>query len=441
MKIALYNSKIRIVSYQPSELNKTIHKLVEWRDEEIIPLFKDTDFHIGSIQYWDDINLEIEDYTEKPEISSEPTDKVKLRDYQEEAVSKLLEDRAGWIELPPGSGKTYIMARIIEKLGYPKTIIAAPTVNLAMQIRSDLMTLLNEFIGIYRHNFYDIKTITVTTYSSLLKHKDLRNVDLLIIDEAHHINGNALFIGLFDIPAYYRYGFTATGNTKPEIQKRLNLAFKRCAYSKKVTELQGYLPEIELHLYHLAYEDPRLEYFKNSTRWRQYAVEIVTNRVRNRVLTEIIKQIYEKGENTLILCAQIKHCYILQRNLKEIGISAPIISSYTPNVIRTDILENFDRYRTVLATTILDEGITINSLQNIVIASGQGSTVKAIQRLGRGLRGYPEKQIVKIHDILDDFSETLKNRTKLRVYAYKKFCGVEQAFIHKIERMLWTTPL
>lgn len=427
MVVEIENSKLRIVNIEQEEVEKALKVVRIVKNQEKIYLRRGSEFPLGAMYFWN-LKPTYIDKTIKPDTEINPDFNLydaELRDYQKEAVSALLKDRVGWIELPPGTGKTYIMSSLIKSLGMPKTLILAPTVDLCYQLRNEISMLLNEHVGYKYFQYIEDSKIFVTTYAALMYRPAIyRDFECLIVDEAHHVTGMKLFFDLWECNAYYRYGFTATGSTDVRVSRMLNLTFGPRSYGRYLPELENYLPQVELVLYDLEYTDPRLKLYdiNRLSRGQRIWLEIMGNPYRNKIIVDLVSKFLNLDKNILILCSQLKHCHILSKLLKDYyNIDSPILHSGTPRFVRNEILNNLSGYKVVIATTLADEGVSFKDLDVVIIASGQASRVKAIQRLGRGTRGFPKKKSFIVVDFIDRNTIYAYKRTEDRLRAYLQF--------------------
>ncbi len=81
-------------------------------------------------------------------------------------------ERCGVIVLPTGAGKTHAATMAIEMCGR-QTLVVVPTIDLMNQWYDLLLSTFNAEIGLIGGGFYEIGAITVTTYASAFRRKDL----------------------------------------------------------------------------------------------------------------------------------------------------------------------------------------------------------------------------------------------------------------------------
>ena len=94
----------------------------------------------------------------------------------------------------------------------------------------------------------------------------------------------------------------------------------------------------------------------------------------------------------------------------------PAITHQTPVKERHEILDYFreGRYRTLVASHVLNEGIDVPEARVAIILSGTGSTREYIQRLGRVLRkgSDPGKQAILYEVVAEETSEEGTSRRR-----------------------------
>lgn len=155
------------------------------------------------------------------------------------------------------------------------------------------------------------------------------------------------------------------------------------------------------------------EYFDYPT---SYDLGIVHNDVRNKMVKEI-RQKYQKG--VLILVNIIGHGEILNQMMPE----SVFISGQTPIDDRQKYIDAFDKGEipVLIASTILQEGISITHMDCMILACGGKSNVAILQKIGRSLRYKAgEKTEVDYYDFIDAGNKFLLDHSKKRLSLYKK---------------------
>jgi superfamily II DNA or RNA helicase len=106
---------------------------------------------------------------------------------------------------------------------------------------------------------------------------------------------------------------------------------------------------------------------------------------------------YDQGLGTLILCEEIQHGKLIDDALwTEASKMIPhqFIHGTEDMDVRKAAIESFDNRNlpVLIASTIMDQGVDVQSIDALILAGSRKSKIRTLQRLGRGLRG--EKLIV-----------------------------------------------
>ncbi|MDI6767572.1 MAG: DEAD/DEAH box helicase family protein [Bacteroidota bacterium] len=189
--------------------------------------------------------IQIEDNAGKFFSSGELTHRETLDpfDFQKEAIEAWEKaDRRGIIVLPTGAGKSFLTRLMIARLAVEETkssaLIVVPTRVLLYQWHSQLQTAFAEDVGIIGDDIFDLKPLTVTTYTSARIHMNSvgNKWKLVVFDEVHQkiSEGNSSKAAVFCI-APYRLGITATPShrTLPLLEKLIG----QKVYEKSTDEL------------------------------------------------------------------------------------------------------------------------------------------------------------------------------------------------------------
>jgi superfamily II DNA or RNA helicase len=156
-------------------------------------------------------NIEIIDHT-VTNPAQLPGSNIHLRDFQKEAVQKLLQRNQLVLHSPSGSGKTVILLYTIAMRGQ-KSLVFVHTRDLAVQWRDRCKKFLNFEPGIISSDQVKIKDITIAMVQSLNKPLSIDFVNrwgLIALDECHHTPAISFNRLVQQFPARYRYGCSAT---------------------------------------------------------------------------------------------------------------------------------------------------------------------------------------------------------------------------------------
>ena len=182
------------------------------------------------------------------------------RPYQSGSYDALLLKKHAGVELATGLGKTFILTLLVKALGL-KTVVMAPSVNIAEQIYADFIELFGEKkVGFYGDGSHDShKLITVAVAASLNLCKvgseawlDLCQAQVFIADESHLCPAETLKNVCFGLmaDAPYRFFFSATQLRNDGLDLLLDAITGPIVYSMTVQEgiAQGYLAALDFFM-------------------------------------------------------------------------------------------------------------------------------------------------------------------------------------------------
>lgn len=368
-----------------------------------------------------------------------------LRDYQWEAHDLAIERTRGIINHATGSGKSIIMAQILDTLKLP-AIIVVPTLNLLMQNYRLLESYFGEaFVGRVGEGMFIPRMFTIATIQSLWSRfkqddealkKVIQACNILFIEEAHHIYvagknkiQNTYFQLAQTIDAYYRFGLTATPGEEGTLERELlEAATGRPLHHISSSELikRGLLTRPTIKIYKVS------SLFRIGDWQEAYRRNILQNEKRNRIIKNLAEKYSREGQSVLIIVNRVQdHGMVLDEMIEE---SVLMIGS-TPTEERKEILEDFETKRQrVLISTVVNEGVDVPNMDTVIMAGGGKSSRAVIQRVGRALRRSPGKTVATIIDFYDDDRGILLKHSKARIKTYRQEEEFEvQDYINEIE--------
>ena len=356
-----------------------------------------------------------------------------LRDYQEEAVERFMRFKRGVVVLPTGAGKTIVAMEILRRLSV-STLIVVPTLALLEQWKERLSIFgdVGEFSGKKK----ELKPVTVTTYDSAYINAEVLGDKffLIVFDECHHLPSEAYRNIAQMSAAPYRLGLTAFPERADELHELLPELIGGIIYEKSPDELVGdYLAPYEVVRIHVPLSREERELYKRYYgRFKRY-VESRNIRFRNiedfqrivmrtgsdeeafkalraleearriafssRKKIEKLREILEKhgGEKIIIFTRHNDLVYRISRRFL-----IPTITHKTDKKERSEILKKFrkGKYKAIVSSQVLDEGIDVPDASVGVIISGTGSSREFVQRLGRILRPAPGKERALLYELV-----------------------------------------
>lgn len=312
-----------------------------------------------------------------------------LRPYQAAAIERCIQDlethqRIGAV-LPTGSGKTEIFVEICRR--YTQ---ANPTKQVL--ILSHLSLLTEQTAKRFELRAPEIKcsimqgsqrpqwnaSVVVSTMQTSrskkhvewLKDNTIKNVGLIIIDEAHFLPTQSYQTIMEHYPDAKIIGFTATPFREKKI---MTSCFEKVSYSISLQELihDGYLVP------------PTLK-------------EIVSKGATTADVMATVIHLYKThafDRQAIVYMQTVEDARLLRTALETSGISAAAVTQELVGDYRTEILDRFNRGETRILSTVnvLTAGFDSPNVGAIFMPYGTSSPTTYLQRIGRGLRPARDK--------------------------------------------------
>jgi superfamily II DNA or RNA helicase len=358
---------------------------------------------------------------------------MNLRDYQKNAV-EWAKTSDGLIIAPAGSGKTWIAASIIKHLHERQTIgrfgWIAPTRETCQQARTSL-----KVAGV-PDEIVDIRC----PHESV----DFSQKDVLIVDEAKHSPAVG-WRRIIESCKGFRYGFDATPWCDDEDRNAVTrtLFFNR-TYEIKRSDIGDSLADAYLHLSdatdlnlkqkiddnidrlfvtrrrYMRISDDEL---KRMCAWESLVdIGICQNRDRNAYAVDYALEHLDM--QTLILIPRIT----LGEEYEAAIPRSLLVHSKIGKKQRKAAMEQFKagNLRTMIATSLADEGLDLPNVELLIMVSGGRSSQKTIQRASRALRKTDSKNCATILDFSDRFHPIGAYHAKKRMECYRQLGCVFQ---------------
>lgn len=347
---------------------------------------------------------------------------IKLRPYQRESVSALFNffkenpDKHPVIGLPTGSGKSYVIAAIIEKTlrRYPDTniLVLSHVKEIIEQDWKSIVAFTKRDIGLYSAGLgvKEIKQITVAGIQSAHRNTDkFRIFDFVIIDEAHTIplSGSGMYRSFFDGIGKAKYlGLSATlfrlGGGHIYGKDRL---FSGVAYdltsSEAFTKLvkDGYICNLKTIATRIEFDTKKIK-----TQNGDFKVSDMSNKFDRKPVTDgAIREIINIGVNYkkwLIFAIDIEHAEHIAETLIRSDITANVVHSKMYDD-RDAVIRGFKngKYKALINVNVLTTGFDDPEIDLVALLRPTKSPVLHVQMIGRGLRISPNKD----HCLIMDF--------------------------------------
>jgi superfamily II DNA or RNA helicase len=352
-----------------------------------------------------------------PKVSFES--KIKLRNYQEQALAEVMQNTQGFLVAPCGSGKTVMMIEAMTRIKQP-TLFIVHQKELMDQIISTAVNLTDvtkEEIGIIGAGKRTIgKRMTVATVQSLNKVDLKEYVDkfgAVFIDEAHHLAAKSFYEVISQFKGCYRFAVSAT----PERSDGLTQMVFACTGGILYEITQDSVPTII----------PSLKVVKTSfssklKEHKDIVKKLITNKERNELIVEQVKR-EANGNYCLVLSDRVEHLNTLKKMLAEAlpGLRVEILTGNLPKAKRKELMEearnkNID---VLLATQLAREGLDIPHLNRLFLTYPKKSPSSVQQEVGRIMRPSEGKENAVVFDFIDN-NGILYSQFRKRSTVYNK---------------------
>jgi superfamily II DNA or RNA helicase len=383
-----------------------------------------------------------------------PTLKLSLTPYDEQkiAITHAIQAERCVLVSPTASGKSciiYALTRYFLENIDKKILIVVPSINLVDQLFSDFKDYSSHFNveenvhKIYSgHEKISDKRIFISTWQSIYKLKEsfFNQFEVIMCDEAHGLKADALK-GIFEnsYNAIYRIGLTGTLD-KTECHRLTIEGLTGPAFVVTTTDKmikQGKSSSLEIICTILKYSDSVKKDCKKFT-YQDEIDFIVNNSTRNKFIANITNTI-PLDKNVLILTARKSHIVLLNEYLQKYSKRKTIIvTGDTEAEIREEIrkLAEIESGINILATYgVYSTGVNIKNLQYIIKATPSKSMVRVLQSIGRGLRKDGKFNMLKVIDIIDDFSYKNKKNFLYQHFIERVKIYTSQKFTYKIKHI------
>ena len=430
---------------------------------------------------------------------------IKLRDYQEEAIAAWVKnDYHGFYVMATGTGKTWTAiysAKELLKTHPAMVVICAPYKHLVKQWAEDVEKAFEDakIIMVSSENpkweqqmsqeiirkKYDpnAQTIIISTIASFKMPRFANTLaksnedKLLIVDEAHRFTDRSE-----DMQTQFKYmlGLSATpfSGTSAQRGKELMEFFGGQVFSLPIEEAleRKFLVPYYYHpIYvHASEEDEKkfqyhthriLSCFKNNVCINpDLLVKSLRTRLRVISMAEekqdqidyIVSQVKE-NDHFVVYCGdgrlfdnntgeELRHIQSVKRVLSAHGYKPSQFTAQENMDERMQLVDAFNKgeISALAAIRCLDEGINIPSIKSALILSSNDDYREFVQRRGRILRTYKDKEYAHIYDVVVLPSHDLPAWAKIefrRFHEYAKLSLNWEELAPELENHLWNYGL
>jgi superfamily II DNA or RNA helicase len=360
----------------------------------------------------------------------------------------------GVVVLPTGTGKTYLAVLAINKAERP-TLVITPTIDLLNQWYGELSLAFDVPVGLLGGGYYDMQPLTVTTYDSAYIHLERwgNRFGLLIFDECHHLPGPTYMAAAVGSLAPFRLGLTATPERADGQEVLLAELIGPLVYRREIKQLAGdFLAEYHTERIYVDLSPDEQEHYRIAREhyrrfvedrhismggphgWQRFIQETSRSaegraafqayREQKRLAQAAPAKLHtlerlldtHRADRVLVFTADNATVYGIARRFL-----IPAITHQTKTKERKLILERFHsgEYPYLVTSQVLNEGVDVPAANVGIILSGSGSVCEHVQRLGRLLRKYGEKQAILYEVVSRGTAEEFTSERRRQHHAYR----------------------
>lgn len=352
--------------------------------------------------------------TAQENISTNDITPNKMQQEALTALAKLQQDNKHKALLisATGTGKTYLSAFAVKKANPKRLLFLAHREQILKQACKTFAKIIPDIqYGILSANHKDFhKPYLFATINMLNKEENLTqftptHFDYIIIDETHRAGASSYLKILNYFQPQFLLGMTAT----PERTDGFDiyqLFDHNIAYEIRLNQAMQENLLCPFHYFgitDITVDDQEIN--DNST------FNDLTTDAR---VTHIINQSQYYGFSGerlrgLIFCSHIEEAQILSQKFNERGFHTIALSGKDSQETRTNAIHKLEQKERstgldyIFTVDIMNEGIDIPAINQIIMLRPTKSAIIFVQQLGRGLRKYPQKDYVVILDFIGNY--------------------------------------
>lgn len=335
--------------------------------------------------------------------------------HQVNALRKMLKASYGIIKVPTGGGKADIFISFIKETQLP-TLVLVNKVGLCEQL-AERAREAGLQVGVWHGKTKTTGKVQFATIQSVKSLPSLNAFSCLIIDEVHHASSKSFQDFLRSSSYPIRFGFSATPNKGDAyifatIRQFMGKVIEEVPAETLIENKVIALPKITF----VPVECPPTLDWQSA-----YEQGIINNHERNMKIVDLVER---HNEPTLVLIKDVKHKQgeLIKNTIEENTHKTVEYIHGSSKSDRMEVLRQFEsgHIDVLVATNILNEGISIKRIRVLINASGGKSKVENLQKLGRGTRIMAEKSEVIIYDFDDKGNKFTERHSAQREAIYRK---------------------
>lgn len=311
-----------------------------------------------------------------------------------------------------GTGKTYLSAFAVKKAKPKRLLFLAHREQILKQACKTFAKIIPDIqYGILSANHKDFnKPYLFATINMLSKEENLTqftptHFDYIIIDETHRAGASSYLKILNYFQPQFLLGMTAT----PERTDGFDiyqLFDHNIAYEIRLNQAMQENLLCPFHYFGITDITVDNQEINDNSTFNDLTTDARVTHIINQ------SQYYGfSGERLrgLIFCSHIEEAQILSQKFNERGFNTIALSGKDSQETRTNAIHKLEQKERstgldyIFTVDIMNEGIDIPAINQIIMLRPTKSAIIFVQQLGRGLRKYPQKDYVVILDFIGNY--------------------------------------
>ena len=352
--------------------------------------------------------------TAQENISTNDITPNKMQQEALEALAKLQQNNKHKALLisATGTGKTYLSAFAVKKANPKRLLFLAHREQILKQACKTFAKIIPDIqYGILSANHKDFhKPYLFATINMLNKEENLTqfaptHFDYIIIDETHRAGASSYLKILNYFQPQFLLGMTAT----PERTDGFDiyqLFDHNIAYEIRLNQAMQENLLCPFHYFGITDITVDNQEINDNSTFNDLTTDARVTHIINQ------SQYYGfSGERLrgLIFCSQIEEAQILSQKFNERGFNTIALSGKDSQETRTNAIHKLEQKERstgldyIFTVDIMNEGIDIPAINQIIMLRPTKSAIIFVQQLGRGLRKYLQKDYVVILDFIGNY--------------------------------------
>lgn len=352
--------------------------------------------------------------TAQENISTNDITPNKMQQEALEALAKLQQNNKHKALLisATGTGKTYLSAFAVKKANPKRLLFLAHREQILKQACKTFAKIIPDIqYGILSANHKDFhKPYLFATINMLSKEENLTqftptHFDYIIIDETHRAGASSYLKILNYFQPQFLLGMTATPERTDgfDIYQLFN---HNIAYEIRLNQAMQENLLCPFHYFGITDITVDNQEINDKSSFNDLTTDARVTHIINQ------SQYYGfSGERLrgLIFCSQIEEAQILSQKFNERGFNTIALSGKDSQETRTNAIHKLEQKERstgldyIFTVDIMNEGIDIPAINQIIMLRPTKSAIIFVQQLGRGLRKYPQKDYVVILDFIGNY--------------------------------------